>query len=763
MRAILDVSIRSGLLPASMLLLAVACQASSGGTTSGVNGNGAQGQGATSSTGAGPSLGGGSLSLPTTGGTGGNTGGTAYSGKIKSDAGANITVGGESKDVHLQLFSDDGTQLADGISWSIDDTKIGSISGDGTFHAGGYVGGVVTITATVGNSSLSVALTVDVDITTNDGKISAADQAALIAGGSADAAFKFLYPYDGTVFPRGLASPLLQFAGAAATSTYTTITLPHFKYQQFSSALTRVQVKLPEPVWKGMTLTAGATDDVSLTVSKLSGAQVSGPATQTYRIAQASMKGIIYYNTYSSPLTMGNSDADKGGILRIKAGGNAEVVTRGCRVCHAVSSKGSVLAAGYGYLLPPSANPLPDQLAPAGREYQPKQSISYDVAPDGTVTPRATIDNGILFPFAGLTPDGSKALSNGLPAGVWPTKIMRGVYSTAGYASQLLDTKTGMPIVPSISAGGTVIKYVQTPSFAPDGTKVAFLNGDMLDNRVLSIMDFDNATNAFSAPTILVQNPNEAMAWPTLLPDNSAVVYHAGDSFDSYEFTGGDVQSKPQYAEIRLVETADKTVKKLEALNGRDAKGTLTLPYGETVEGRMNYEPNVLPVAVGGYYWVIFDSRRAYGNTIAPAGMLEDPKDPWGSDAKPSLRKKLWIAAIDVDHMGEPDPSHPAFYLPGQELEGGNMRAFAAMAPCQPDGGACESGSDCCGGFCRQTSTGADGAPMLACVPPPPTNTCPDATRGNSQTDEACVKTEDCCNPTDRCINARCTLRSPPK
>ena len=30
----------------------------------------------------------------------------------------------------------------------------------------------------------------------------------------------------------------------------------------------------------------------------------------------------------------------------------------------------------------------------------------------------------------------------------------------------------------------------------------------------------------------------------------------------------------------------------------------------------MNYEPTVLPVAVGGYYWVVFTSRRAYGNFI---------------------------------------------------------------------------------------------------------------------------------------------------
>jgi hypothetical protein len=448
------------------------------------------------------------------------------------------------------------------------------------------------------------------------------------------------------------------------------------------------------------------------------------------------MKGIIYYNTYSSPLTNGTTDTDKGGILRIKAGSNAEVVQRGCTVCHAVSSKGSVLATGSGYVL---------------ATYAPDHSETYDLSVDGNITPRLATAPGLEFPFAGLTPDGSKALTNGLPAGAWPTKIMRGVYSLAGYDSQLVDTKTGMPISASISAGGTAIKYVQTPSFSPDGTKVAFLNGDMLDNRVLATMDFDNAQNTFSAQTILVQNPNEAMAWPTFLPDNAGVVYHSGDSFDSYEFTGGTTQSKPQYAEVRLVETATKTVKKLEALNGRDAQGTLYLPYGETTEGRMNYEPNVLPVAVGGYYWVLFTSRRTYGNTIAPNGMMVDVQDPWGSDAKPSLRKKLWIAAIDVDHVDVADPSHPAFYLPGQELEGGNMRAFAAMAPCQPDGGACESGSDCCGGFCRQTSAGADGTPNLVCVPPP-MNQC-------SQTDEACVADGDCCNAKDRCIAGHCTYR----
>ena len=39
------------------------------------------------------------------------------------------------------VISADGTHVTDGIIWSVDDTKIGSISADGTFHANGYVGG----------------------------------------------------------------------------------------------------------------------------------------------------------------------------------------------------------------------------------------------------------------------------------------------------------------------------------------------------------------------------------------------------------------------------------------------------------------------------------------------------------------------------------------------------------------------------------------------------------------------------------------------
>jgi hypothetical protein len=76
------------------------------------------------------------------------------------------------------------------------------------------------------------------------------------------------------------------------------------------------------------------------------------------------------------------------------------------------------------------------------------------------------------------------------------------------------------------------------------------------------------------------------------------------------------------------------------------------------------------------------------------------------------------------------------------------MRAFAALAPCKAETASCETGADCCGGFCREVSRSADGVPSLACVPPP-MNMC-------SNTYEPCKTAMDCCDPKNLCINGRC-------
>ena len=667
-------------------------------------------------------------------------------GMIQSDVGSTITVSGQPFPVRFTVHLSDGSQPR--ATWSVDDTRIGSIGDDGVFHANGYVGGTVTVTGMVGTGIIRTTITVIVDVVDNSAVLGP-DQTALKAGGAdGDAQFRWLYPYDQTVFPRGLAAPTLQLDATGARSTYLKISAPFFTYQQFAAAATPLRVTIPEPVWRGLTLTAGAKDTVNIAVTKLDGNVVTGPVKESWFIAQGSLTGIIYYNTYKSPL------APTGGVMRLRAGQTADVLVAGCTVCHSVSANGGVLAGGL--------NNSPDERG----DWNPVDSATYDLTTTGAATQRTRSTEGRLFSFSALTPDGKTALVNGLPPKRWPPFISRGIYASLGMPSKLVDTATGQDIAaPSLPQ---LVQYATTPVFSPDAAHVAFVNSDRLGltcldpgcgpdclntcARVLTMLDFDGTTAppVFSNPRDVVTQAGagKAIAWPTFLPDGVGILFHEGDSFDSYVFTGGGAPSLPQHAELRLVEVASRTINRLNAVNGRTPTGDLYLPYGDAVEGRMNYEASVLPVAVGGYYWVLFTSRRAYGNTISPSSTAPSGANPWGTEVDPSPRKKIWIAAIDIAHAGSFDPSHPAFYLPGQELESGNMRAFAALAPCKPEGATCGSGADCCAGFCRETSRSASGVPVLACVPPP-VNTC-------SNTNELCTTAANCCDPGNVCINSRC-------
>jgi len=184
------------------------------------------------------------------------------------------------------------------------------------------------------------------------------------------------------------------------------------------------------------------------------------------------------------------------------------------------------------------------------------------------------------------------------------------------------------------------------------------------------------------------------------------------------------------------------------SLRGRDAHPPLWRG------GRGSHELRSDGAAHRDYYWVVFTSRRSYGNTLAPGGAIAGGDDPWGYTTAggaeiPSVRKKLWIAAIDLRGAPGSDRSHPAFYLSGQELLSGNMRGFAALDPCRADGATCESAADCCGGFCRQTGVDDEGAPILMCVPPP---------EGCSEELETCTVSADCCGAPSgsTCINNHC-------
>ena len=110
--------------------------------------------------------------------------------------------------------------------------------------------------------------------------------------------------------------------------------------------------------------------------------------------------------------------------------------------------------------------------------------------------------------------------------------------------------------------------------------------------------------------------------------------------------------------------------------------------------------------------------------------------------------KKLWVAAIDLGAAPGTDVSHPAFYLPAQELLAGNSRAFWVLDPCRNDGSSCESGDQCCNGYCEANGDGG----ALIC-----SNTIPSC----ASIGDKCKVATDCCDPAAQCINNFCAQSGP--
>ena len=249
--------------------------------------------------------------------------------------------------------------------------------------------------------------------------------------------------------------------------------------------------------------------------------------------------------------------------------------------------------------------------------------------------------------------------------------------------------------------------------------------------------------------TLFTPSGTQTALYPSFFPNGSKVLFQVETLYNGRGF--GETRSSCDSSsscsnlgargELWVVDTTTKVARALDRLNG---KGYLPVgPESHNDDATLNYEPTVSPIPSGGYAWVIFTSRRLYGSVAT--------QNPWWSDPRfhdltqAPTPKKLCVAAIDLDAPAGTDPSHPAFYLPAQELLAGNSRGYWAPDPCRMDGAACMSGDQCCGGFCRGAS---ELAPQV----------CGTTGGGCAREFEKCATNADCCDTASgtTCVNARC-------
>jgi WD40-like Beta Propeller Repeat len=715
-------------------------------------------------------------------------GGATVTGLSISPASATITSTGAmavTQPFHASLLMSDGTKtpVTTGASWTSDTPAVGAIAPSGLFMANGSLGGVVHVTASYQGQTASAVLTVKLMIVDNPGNIPQGVQTSLETATAMDASVVWAYPYSGTVWPRGLLPPTLMWNGGAATDDYLVyVHSSTVDLQIFGTATNAPSSQFAfdtpgQPNWERLTDSSSGT--TTLTVARWNGSAATVIANQTWTIAPASMRGTIYY--WSNNL---------GRVLRIQPGAAApddfanqapltDTTTypaSSCLMtCHTVSANGSTIVSGGGAF---------------GGSYdllteQPMFSLGGTWGP---TTGAASSSSVIEWSNATLSPDGSYLLTNAMAEGL--------AYANDGMTQGFLglyNASTGA-LVPNSGLAGVPVTQ---PAWSPEGSRIVFVNaGDPLSTTApwysswnvpppgdLEVYQFDASQSPMvTGPTTLVTNGTDAtktIAWPSVTPDGQWVIYERG--------VGADTRSGNADLYFASAVTPNEEVR-LAAVDGDGypfAAGARDLSW--------NYEPSFAPVAAGGYFWVVFTSRRTYGNILTgqaepcanvSATCAADPNCATDSCASmcacttATEVKQIWLAAIDQNPTPGVDPSHAAFHLTGQDEANLAMRGFYSLPPCKASGQSCGSGTDCCGGYCNPPTgdAGPSGAPVTDAAATSDagdagafallggTGVCGASAATCSEDGDKCAATSNCCGAStgSTCINHVCSEPTPP-
>lgn len=522
------------------------------------------------------------------------------------------------------------------------------------------------------------------------------------------------------------------------------------------------RAQIPTLVWRTFA-NAAAGQDALISVKVLENNKGTIPATIRVHFATEQLKGTIYYGTYDA------AGINNGATLKIKVGETTPTVVDGsasaCRGCHSMSADGTraVVSDGDSGTVQLYSKSLTRNLIT-----NVETAIGVE-PPTGAFGVGGTNDGRYAWPA--ISPDGSVMFGNagdepGALSGQWgvPATFASALYSLPnGTAVTTVGIPTGLQAMfPAFATDTSAVAFSYSDY---DGRTLAMMTTTK-DSPTAGTWTFGTPVKLFTPPRLpiyTVTADSGVAAWPSFMPagQNGIVVQNqvrhncfrpAGDGPSSPHATNSLTHNIGGQGDLWWVNTTGTPLPtRLNRANGvgylpkgpnghglpgttipsvsvnptDSAGGTPTAAQisgasacqldlrqgiGNGDDTLLNFKPSVNPTITGGYQWVVFMSRRMYGNVItinpyASSRAGTPALQPPGTAMVPLQppEKKLWVAAMNTNPAAGSDPSYPAFYLDGQDLWSGNSRSYWVQPQCAPAASGaptaanlCTSNADCC-------------------------------------------------------------------
>lgn len=526
--------------------------------------------------------------------------------------------------VRAYALDSDGeeTEVTNEVSWRSDSASVLRFALDGTATAPGVRAGHISFYARLDDVEAEGTATVRVSALSHDDDIVSSEiglyESAETGPGMPP---QWLYPENGTVYPVGIAPPVLQW-------TLEDNTLVHLRLEVGDYARVDHYTRLGSYTFPPEFWTLLANDFENSIQMTIDGATFAGEPRRLGEIrdlhtADANLEGSVYYWQIRTGDIM-EIPADEP-VARPLFPDNAE--TGSCRGCHAITRDGGRIGFMYN----------------GGGD--PRAGLAWVDEPDPPVVENFTENR---WDFLSFDPSGHRAAAVHL-GDMWLADTTPGI---AGGIANLGP-------IPNVNDSG---RRATTPAWSPDGSTLVYSVRGASDldwsfeTGELWSTTWDQVSGTWGTPTPMLGAPHDGvdtLSYPSWSPDSRLLAYSAGPN------NRGDPP-----AELYMSDS-----------NGDDSVRL----FNGAPEG-LDVMPAFSPFREGGYYWLLFYSQRPYGAVTE--------------------NKQLWVMAVDADYAFDgSDPSHAAFWLPGQNPEERNITAYWARSGCEREGNQCKTDQDCCAGL----------------------------------------------------------------